>query len=219
MAPKQVVNNCKILAAYTVYDGDTIANFAYTYNADGKLSGSVFNGSNPYTVSYSYSGNTIYRAVSAGVNSSVDTITLNNAGLMISDKEVTPQGVTTTICVYDASNELQTFSQQSDTLPPVVTTYSFMLGDAVTINNGISLQSITYDIDRPAVTGNFEQYSQLLYLGAMYSKSQHLATLIQTTGNPDHSFSYVYNASGNIASFTQSDGTHATTISYTYDCQ
>jgi hypothetical protein len=219
MAPKQVVNNCKIVAAYTVFDGDTTGNFTYTYNTEGKLSGSTFNGSTPYTATYSYSGNTIYRSISAGINSSVDTITLNNAGLILADKEVNGLGVHLITCTYDAGNELQTYSDQQDTFPPVVTTYSFMLGDAVTINNGISLKSITYDIDRPAVSGNLEQFTQLLNLGAMYSKSQHLPTLIQATGNPDLSFSYVYTSNGNIASLTESDGINITTISYAYDCQ
>jgi chitodextrinase len=212
------VKNCKIIAASEVSGtGANIAKYSFTYNSDGKLAGSLYEGSYNDTISYTYNGNTIYRSVAAGINSSVDTITLNDAGLEVHNKEVIGTSVYMTDYVYDANMQLKTFTQQQDSYPPISASYTFTNGDNTLITNGAYQDTLVYDINKPAVQGNLDQFNQLLYMGAMYIKNKHL--LISDNHGASIKYSYEFNADGNISSVKISVGNNSETISYTYDCK
>lgn len=214
VAPAKV---CKILAAAEVGgNGDTVAKYTYQYNSDSKLRGSLYTGSYSDTVSYSYSGKTIYRSVAAGINSSVDTITLNDAGFEVHDKEVVGTSVYMTDFVYDVNMQLKTFTQQQDSYPPISSSYTFTNGDVTLITNGAFQDTLVYDTSKLAVSGNLDQFNQLLGQGAMYIKNKHL--LISESHGSTTKYTYVFNGEGNISSMNIGTGNNSETINYTYDC-
>ena len=221
-AVDSVVKNCQITGAYTTLAaGDTTYYYTYTYNTDGRLSGSVFknaNSSSNYSVSFSYSGNMIYRAVEAGANSSVDTITLNANGMVEKYKTVVGSFNYITNFTYDANQQLTTFTQQQDAYPPISSHYSFTNGDnTLATADNFPSDTLDYDLTKTAVHGNQDEVNQLLVLGAMYIKNKHL--LVSSRHGATALYSYEFNGDGNISAvkLTVSNGyiiTH-----FTYNCK
>ncbi|HEY4966956.1 MAG TPA: hypothetical protein VII28_11170, partial [Puia sp.] len=122
--PNTPVVNCKITAASLVSGtGVHVGDYTFQYNTDGTLAGSLYAaGIYSDTVSYKYNGKLIYRSVAAGINSSADTITLNNAGMEVMDKARIGTSIYLTNYSYDANDLLTTFSQQQDAFPPISST-------------------------------------------------------------------------------------------------
>ena len=211
--------NCKITAASIVSGGGVnLGKYSFRYNTDGSLAGSTFTGVYTDTVSYKYSGNLIYRSVAAGANSSVDTVTLNDAGMAVLDKAQIGKSVYTTNYIYDPTGLLQTYTQQQDTFPPVSPTYSFTNGDNTLITNGTAVDTLIYDLNKPAVMGNMDEFSQFLQFGYMYVKNKHLVT--EEHHGTGFVYTYTYTPEGNISTIKIVIGnTNSETISYTYECQ
>jgi hypothetical protein len=216
-APFIPANNCKITAAsITSGTGTNLGNYNFAYNSDGKLEKSIFGGPYADTAYYSYNASLIYRSVAAGIYSSVDTITLNNAGFMVHDKAVISGGIYMTNYVYDANGDLQTLTQLQDSVATVFATYTFTNGDNTLIVDGPSLDTLVYDPNKLAVTGNIDQFHQELYIGGIYSKSKHL--LMSDSHGFTTNYTYTYADNGNITSIKMTSGTDSQTITYTYDC-
>ncbi len=213
------VKDCRILYAVSVTaTGDTGDRRYFQYDAAGKLTRFIFQGGYADTVYFSYNGNTIYRSVAAGVNSSVDTITVNNAGFITHDKEVVGSSIYMTNWYYDANMQLTSFTQQQDNYTPIGATYVFTNGDNTLSMSGASQDTMVYDTSKLAVHGNFDELYQLLDLGAMYIKNKHL--LIMDRHGPLSLYSYTFNTEGNIASITTTfNNKNAGTIYYTYQCK
>jgi hypothetical protein len=211
--PATPVNKCKIIGASEVSStGIVLGTYTFTYNSDGKPSGSIFSGPYADTVSLRYSGDTIYRAVAAGINSSVDTITINGGGLILKDKEVVGSSVYITDYVYDASQELQTVSDLAN-----VTHVYFTNGDQTLSTEGSFSDTLVYDLTKTAVTGNLDQFNQLLSLGAMYIKNKHL--LVSESHGSTTQYQYTFTSEGNISTIKiLSANNSSATITYTYDC-
>jgi YD repeat-containing protein len=217
-----VVKNCQIIAQYqTNGAGDTTAVITYTYLSDGRISGSLnkytdINGT--YSVSFMYNGNMIYRAVAAGVNSSVDTITLNANGMISKDKEVVGASTWISNWVYDANQQLTNFNQQQDAYPPYTATYVFTNGDnTLSTTAGFASDTLAYDLTKPAVHGNQDEVNQLLSLGAMYIKNKHL--VVSANHGSSITYSYEYNSDGNISKMKITAGSNVQYESFTYQCK
>ncbi len=217
-----VVKNCQIIAQYqTNGAGDTTAVITYTYLSDGRISGSLnkytdINGT--YSVSFAYSGNMIYRAVAAGVNSSVDTITLNANGMISKDKEVVGASTWISNWIYDANQQLTNFNQQQDAYPPYTAAYVFTNGDnTLSTTTGFASDTLVYDLSKPAVHGNQDEVNQLLSLGAMYIKNKHLVT--SSNHGSTITYSYEYNGDGNISRMKIMVGNNVQYESFTYQCK
>jgi YD repeat-containing protein len=219
VTPVVPVKDCKIIAASVVtVNGDTITKYTFKYNSDGKLSGSLFIGGYIDTISYSYNGKIIYRSVAAGTNSSVDSITINDAGLEVHDKEVVGPSIYMSDWVYDASMQLKTFTQQQDAYPPISSTYTFTNGDNTLSSSGPSQDTLAYDSSKLAVPGNLDQFFQLLNYGAMYIQNKHL--LISSRHGALVTYAYTFNSDGNISSVTTTvNGVNSGTLNYTYECK
>jgi len=217
--PNTPVVNCKITAASLVSGtGVHVGDYTFQYNTDGTLAGSLYAaGIYSDTVSYKYNGKLIYRSVAAGVNSSVDTITLNDAGMEVMDKAQIGVSVYRTNYIYDENGLLTTFKQQQDAYPPTISSYTFTNGDNTLITNGTSADTLVYDTKKPAVMGNMDQFNQLLSFGAMYIKNKHLLT--EEHHGSASFYTYAFTPEGNIATVKITTGTNSVTISYTYDCQ
>lgn len=217
--PVTPVSNCKIMAASVVTgSGLTLGNYSFQYNTDGTLAGSLYAaGIYSDTVSYKYNGKLIYRSVAAGTNSSVDTITLNDAGFEIKDNAQIGSSVYLTNYTYDAKGLLATFSQQQDAYPANIASFSFINGDNTLIINGTHTDTLVYDITKPAVMGNLDDFGQLLQYGAFNIKNKHLLT--EEHNGSGHFYTYTYTPEGNIATLKISVGNNSQMVSYTYDCQ
>lgn len=217
--PVTPVANCKITAASLVSGtGVQIGDYTFQYNTDGTLAGSLYAaGIYSDTVSYKYNGKLIYRSVAAGINSSVDTITLNNAEMEVLDKAQIGASVYLTNYSYDANGLLTTFSQQQDAYPPISSTYTFTNGDNTLTTDGTFADTLVYDTQKPAVMGNMDQFNQLLTFGAMYIKNKHLLT--EEHHGSASIYTYTFSPEGNIATIKIATGINSVTISYTYDCK
>jgi len=213
---KPPVKNCRIIAATTA-SGPSTATFTFEYKADGKLSRFVYKGSYTDTVTYSYSGNKVYRAVAAGIYSSVDTLTVNEGGFVLHDKTVTSNAVYNTDYVYDANGQLSSYTQQQDSYPPISANYVFTNGDN-TLSTGSdgSKDTLAYDLSKLAVNGNLDQFG-LLQLGGYTIKNKHL--LISSKHGTTETYSYQFDADGNISSITSKINNITQTTTYTYSCQ
>jgi YD repeat-containing protein len=214
-APVIPVNNCKIIAA-SIVSGTTTANYTFAYNSDGKLSGSVYAGAYGDTITYTYNGNTIYRSVAAGAHPSLDTISVNNAGFMLQDKDVVAPNIYMTNYVYDVNQELKTITQQENSYPPISVSFTFTNGDNTQTTQGSFVDTLVYDTNKPAVTGNLDQFNQLLAIGAMYIKNAHL--IVSESHGTTTTYSYTYTTEGNISTIKMTTGNNSSTISYTYNC-
>jgi YD repeat-containing protein len=212
------VVNCQIIAASLVLGtGASAGNYTFHYNTDGTLAGSLFMGPYTDTISYTYNGKLIYRSVAAGINSSVDTITLNDAGMIVQDKAQIGASVYMTNYSYDVNGLMATFTQQQDAYPPISASYTFTNGDNTLIVSGTARDTLVYDINKPAVMGNLDQFNQLLNFGAMYIKNKHL--LLEEHHGYGSFYTYTYTPEGNISSLKITTGNNSETISYTYNCQ
>ena len=160
----------------------------------------------------------IYRAVAAGVNSSVDTITLNANGMISKDKEVVGASTWISNWVYDANQQLTNFNQQQDAYPPYTATYVFTNGDN-TLNTtaGFASDTLAYDLTKPAVHGNQDEVNQLLSLGAMYIKNKHL--IVSSQHGSTILYSYEFNSDGNISAVKITVGSGYTMTHFTYNCK
>ncbi|MDP9041736.1 MAG: hypothetical protein M3N30_07120 [Bacteroidota bacterium] len=218
VAPVVPSKTCNIIAATLVLANGNIADkYTFQYDSANRLIASQ-DSAQSYSVSYSYSGKTIYRAVAAGIYSSVDTITLNDAGLIAHDKEVVGTSVHIMNFTYDANMQLTTYTEQQDAYPPVSSSYYFTNGDNTLSISAGSQDTLTYDLSKLAVAGNLDQFYQLLYLGAMRIKNKHL--VVSQKHGAIITDSYTFNADGNISSVTTAvNGGNSSTLSYTYDCK
>jgi YD repeat-containing protein len=78
------------------------------------------------------------------------------------------------------------------------------------------VDTLVYDTNKPAVTGNLDQFNQLLAIGAMYIKNAHL--IVSESHGTTTTYSYTYTAEGNISTIKMTTGNNSSTISYTYNC-
>jgi hypothetical protein len=223
--PESIVKNCRIKSAtITNGSGNTIANYTYQYASDGKLIETVYAGSYNDTVRFSYGGNMIYSTFSSDIYSSFDTIKLNAEGLIEYQKESGTDGTYLTNYTYNGGTELQSFIVHQNPYPSDSVFYTFSNGDAVTRIEGPGIDSITYDLNKPAVTGNMDEFSELLSSGAFFIKNKHLITSVKhynsisPASNSVTTYSYEYTPEGNISSVKASSGNTLSVTSYIYDC-
>jgi hypothetical protein len=222
VVPVVAVVNCKITAAAVVSStGDTARLYTYQYNTDGTLSQSTQFGMYGYTASYTYNGKLIYRSVAAGINSSVDTFTLNDAGMVSLRKETIGATTYTTHYTYDVNGQLTMSNQDSTSQTQGYSIfYKFTNGDNTLIGNanGSDRDTLIYDITKPAVTGNMDMVNQVLNDGAMYIRNKHL--LVEEHRGTTVLYSYTYTAEGNIASIKLSiNAVNSGATTYTYECK
>jgi hypothetical protein len=213
--PVVTATNCKITGAYVVANGDTSNAYTFTYYDDGRMK-TCLNSAGIYsdTVSFTYNGKTIYRSVAAGINSSVDTNTINDSGMVVHNKEVIFLNNFTGISdwVYDANQQLKTFTQSG-----ITTNYFFTNGDNTLNAQGIYQDTLLYDLSKPAVMGNEDWFNQIMQYGAMFIKNKHL---IATERHGNYvTFTYTFRPDGNIASTITTAGNYTSTKFYTYDCK
>jgi len=205
---------CHIIAASDLSPvGDTLGKYLFTYYEDGKLSGSHYENSNfKSTTTYTYSGKKIYRVFNATTYSFLDTITLNDAGFMIQQNISSGGALSTSSYLYDSQMQLTTAILQDSSF------YTFTNGDNTLIRQGPFTDTLVYDLNKPAVAGNLDEFFQSLNTGATTIKNKHL--LIAKYSGDSTKYSYTYNGDGNISSIKFAYGNSgSSTLAYTYECK
>jgi hypothetical protein len=117
---------------------------------------------------------------------------------------------------YSANGQIQSITSQYNGKTPTVTTYQFTNGDATSSSDGISY---TYYTDKPYAEGDYFQIVQLLNDGAYFLKNAHLLKSFQVGTSTVYNFTYTFDASGKITSFTMTSTNNGTQIiDYDYNC-
>ena len=91
--------------------------------------------------------------------------------------------------LYDSQMQLTTSIVQDSSF------YTFTNGDNTMIKEGPFYDTLVYDLNKPAVIGNRDEFFQTLNTGATTIKNQHLLVSIMGTTTSLHN-----NAEGNISS-------------------
>ncbi|HVY76271.1 MAG TPA: hypothetical protein VG890_15690 [Puia sp.] len=211
---------CQVIAAYDITSsGDTIDRYLFQYDGKNRPSQVTYKANVfPYIAHLTYDGNKIYRATDAGINSSSDTILLNNAGFIAQARGSSGAGTYVTNYTYSSENELQNISVQSPGRATVSIDYFYTNGDVTKIVNGSMTNIMVYDTNKPAVLGSLENLLQYLSLGAYYYKSKHLP-ISNTNGTNPMEYSYSYTAEGNISTITSTTGGATMKTAFQYNCQ
>jgi hypothetical protein len=216
--PVKPVQVCQIVSASQIQNSNQ-TDFTFTYNSDGKISTEVVSGPYGYTKTFTYKDKNIYIATAAGVNSSTDTVTLNDAGMVILDKEVTNNAVYKITYSYNAAGELQTYTEQQDNYPPVSAVYTFSNGDATQIVSGQLTDTVGFDMNKLSTSGDITRFSQLLsFGGALYLNNKHLV-ISTKDGVNNIKYNYSFDSDGKITSVNTVNGNSTSTINYTYSCK
>ena len=223
--PAPLVKNCRIASA-TVSKGTGTKATSYTfqYDGDGKLIENTYSGLYNDTMRFSYSGNMIFSTFSSSIYSSFDTIKLNAWGLIEYQKESGTDATYLTNYTYNANMELQILIVHQDPYPSDSIFYSFTNGDATSKSEGPTTDSMTYDLSKPAVEGNMDEFNELLSNGALFIKNKHLITSVKhynsasPASNSVTTFNYEYTPEGNISSIQETSGNSLQVINYVYNC-
>jgi hypothetical protein len=209
-------STCKIATA-KVFSASHSVNYAFYYDSSGNIARLEYNGPDAYTKVFTFYGHTIFIKVNAGINSSVDTIILNNLKLIESHKEVTPQAIYYTTYSYDGNGELLSSSSQQDNYPPSTLTYFFTNGDLTnTISAGLT-DTTNYLTNLPSVLGNLDDFYQLISYGSYYYHNMHLRKSYHFYPY-NFDYSYSFDQKGNIATVISDYGTSSDTTNFTYIC-
>ncbi len=214
---KTVGNACKIVSAIRTSASSSVT-YTLTYDDSGRISRLNYNGTDAYTKHFSYAGKLIYVNTDAGVNSSTDTIALNNAGFISNIKETVPNAVYNSGYTYDANGILTKSTSQQDSYPAVTLNYTFSNGDLLyTSASDGSKDTSSYYSDKPATIGDPEQFYQFSSFGAYYSKNKHLKKGLDS--DPYHfTYSYTFDSDGKITSVISNYGQTSDTLVYKYSC-
>jgi hypothetical protein len=208
--------DCRISSAH-YFNGTLDFMYTLSYNDQGKISKLVYDGPSAYVKTFTYSGNLIYINISAQGTTATDTISLNSSGSINTHKEITGQSVYNTSFSYDAGGQVISSTTQQDNNAPATTDYTFTNGDLTNTSTAILKDTTVYDLSKPAVIGNLDDFNQLIYYGSFYFTNKHLKQSFSSW--PYHyNFTYTYDDEGKITSVASNDGTITETFEFIYDC-
>ena len=212
-APKPT---CKIITVTLVPSGGGTTTYNYSYNSEGKLSTSS---SGLYSTTFSYSGNTVIESnTHGGVFESKEIITLNANGLASNVKTENNETGTlwdNTVFEYSGTELIKSTDTNSAGDPVVVTTFTWSGGNLVSITTGSSTSTLVYYTDKPAQTGDYVSFLQLLFGFEIYRVKNAIKS--SGEGSAITSYSYSYDTDGKIASMTVT-GNSTSTFNYQYQC-
>ena len=196
-------------------------NVAYTfsYDASGRISQIVCDGSNGFTKTFSYKGDTVFIKgdVPIAENSYMIAVSLNSFSLMSTRKVTIQQSVYNATYNYDGSGKILSLNaQQGSYIYPAIT-YTITNGDITNSTSQGVTDTTTYFTDKASVIGNLDDFYQLLNNGAFYFRNKHLKKSNQS-GNNKTDYSYSFDSEGKITSVvsTYNFGAAPDTTNFTY---
>ena len=196
------------------------ANYTFSYDDSGRISQIVSTGSDPFTKTFSYKGDTIYVTIPEGAHASNATITLNSFKLMSTRNITFQQSVNDASYNYDASGQIVSWTAQAGNYTYPAITYTTTNGDITsTTSQGVS-DTTTYFTDKTSVIGNIDDFYQLLTYGAFYYRNKHLKKSYESGSNRTD-YSYSFDSEGKIISVVTSYnfGAEPYTTNFTYTKQ
>jgi hypothetical protein len=211
---------CKISSAFMYNEtGKLSSRRSYSYDAQDRLTEIADTGISE--IVFSYNGNKVYRKITIPNSTylSLDTISVNSSGLADSTIENLDGDSYHSYYVYNPDMEIQTFTQYDyHGSQDLYNTYGFTNGDNTSLNGNQYVYA--YDTTKPAVKGNYEEYSQLLSWGETTIRSKHLVISQQSTNTSqnDFTFDYEYTPEGNISVINFGKAGAKRSIHYTYAC-
>lgn len=212
-SPCQIVSITDQNATRTIYD--------ITYDSTGRISTEQFvsNGVTTNRV-FTYRGSTVLKATSAGAFASLDSITLNRDGMIVSDYYSDNTDSTSSMVNTYSGLEVQSQVLTAGSGAPQTTSFIWNLGDMDYSSVGSGANSSgTYSYnDSTSKAGDYWQLIQLLNYGAIYLKTTHQLTGYQY-GSTDIGFSYQYDNTGKITVLTAVENGNVESINYQYTCK
>ncbi|MEO9022741.1 MAG: hypothetical protein ABI237_05795 [Ginsengibacter sp.] len=196
--------------------------YKLSYDGNGRISQVVCEGPYAYTNTYSYKGDNIYIKgdVPKVENSHKDTITLSSFNLISTRKVTIQQSVYHASYNYDGSGKILSLTAQQGNYTFPAINYTISDGDITnTISQGITDTS-TYYMDKVSVSGNLDDFYQLINNGSFYFRNKHLKKSLQS-GNNKTDYSYAFDSDGKIISVISNYnfGAAPDTTNFTYTKQ
>ncbi|MEO8406220.1 MAG: hypothetical protein ABI480_16545 [Chitinophagaceae bacterium] len=203
--------NCRIITATPIPGGD---GYIFTYGADGKLSSASLG---PSFIQYANTGTTkIVTTTTSGQFVSKVIIINNAAGLALNVRtEFNPAGTNWTNTVYEYTGEELKKSTTTDSSGTTssVTDYVWVNHNMVTGGTaGSTPTTFDYFLDKPHQQGDFFFLLQTLQGYEIYRPKNLLKEFGGST------FTYDFNADGNISLLGVISGGNTTFLQYQYQC-
>lgn len=198
-----------------------LVTYSYAYNQDGTVKTIKQSDIPGQSSSFTYKPNTMLIQVSSDPGnafSSLDSLTLNNAGYMINwkyflkaDRSLWLNGK----YELNASNEIIKYQETNSGGPSInEDVYKYINGNIAQIND----IKYTYDAAKPAMLGDHFSLSLLLNYGLKYNLNKNLATS-EISGSDTTYYKYTYDSEGRISVYDAVyHGNVITRFKYNYMC-
>lgn len=121
---------------------------------------------------------------------------------------------------YNAAGELQTETRSTSdpNYPPYTITYTWSGGDVTSTKDGAGyVTTYSYYPDKLSADGDPFTFRDFLLLGAAKYRNKHLVKSVVSGGGVAN-YSYEFDRSGKIISYSASSGAYFGKTSYIYDC-
>lgn len=210
------IPSCKIATA-TQTDNSTTTTYNLTYDVLGRLAKVDCTGSDPFTKTFTYNGDSIFVNVPEGPHASSAVITLNSFKLISTRKLSFQNSLYDASYNYDSNGQLISLAAIQGTYIFPIINYTNTNGDITnTTSQGITDTTSFYN-DKTSVLGSLDDFGQLINYGAFYNRNKHLMKSYQN-GTNRIDYSYTFDSKGNISSVISNyNGTNYTTM-FTYTC-
>ncbi|HTD95004.1 MAG TPA: hypothetical protein VK644_14360 [Chitinophagaceae bacterium] len=208
-------NDRKLTCRVSSFTGIGDKPVVLTYNQEGKVS-RVSTGFHVVTISSDGNKKTIV-TLDTGKFSQRSIVTENAAGLATNVRlETTIDGSTffNTAFEYDGEEVSRSVATNSEGTPPVITTFTWVNHNMVSQTSDGSTITFDYFLDKPRQDGDFLFLLRTIQ-GFETIRSRNLIRTFATGA----SFTYDFNADGNIASLQANQPGSIVIVDYVYDCR
>lgn len=213
-------NNCRIITITEVASGNTNI-YNITYNDDGKIASLVTSGSQPFTRSFTYSGNTILVDVTyAGAFFYRDSVTLNDRGHMTNLRRYFNTASTNWINrALEYNGDVLLKHHLTSSAMPNPITYIITTTNGNTTKELGPTDTITYDYwTGKKIQGDYLEFFAVLEYGVNFYPHKNLFKSKDYGGGDLYNYSYEFDQDGLISTITSTHGSDTSTITYQYAC-
>jgi len=217
-------NSCRIVAILdTVTYKGVVSTMIETFSYDSAgrlLKYQEMDSAGGRTMTYTYKGNLMIGRPDDPGYEFTDSVYLNDKGLpyrLIDD--VPGQIHDNRTLTYDDSGQLlsQIFAENNGNFHVYSINYEFAGGDVIKETLGVNVTNYSYYTDRPAADGDYNRISELRAYGIPILRNKHLVKS-DWSANYQENFTYTFDPSGKISSYTRVTDNLTEKAVYQYDC-
>jgi len=207
---------CQIITVTDQY-GTSTTTYNITYDNNNRISTEQYTSSGTATSRvFTYLGNTVIVATTAGTVNARDSLTINSDGLIASDYySDNNSNSSNTIYTYSGTEVLKSVLTQGAN-PPTTSTYTWTNGDMTAANQNGTNSTYTYNT-KASQSGDYWQIVQLVNFGGFFVRTAHQLAGYQT-GTTIENINYTYDNTGKITNVTGTQNTTVENITYQYLC-